>query len=236
MAISIRNTAASCLSVPGRVSIRNDIFGYIWGPMNRQLSVKNHLNLIKDTAFNLSLILVGHEPDFSGAFTQANAQQMQAAIDVMRGLYAQVGLGVRKLYWQYIPSADAGGYNVVDGSEATDLTEDWSGDNDGIDVFFVTTVTDAGGWSKVNGSCNKDTKGERTGSVLELGGGDQFVGVLLGHEVGHYLGLSHGNDITNIMGADTNNDGIGEIGSGSTGITASQGNTMKSHCSIRPSC
>jgi hypothetical protein len=46
----------------------------------------------------------------------------------------------------------------------------------------------------------------------------------------------HGTDMTNIMGADTNNDGIGEINSGSTGITTSQGNTMKSHCSIRLPC
>ncbi len=236
MAISIKNTAASCLEASGRISIRNDIFGYIWGPMDRQLSVKSHLNLIKDTAFNLSLILVGHEPDFSGEFTVNDTVRMQAAVDVMRGLYAQVGLGVRKLYWQYIPSDDAGGYIEVDASEATELTEDWSGDNDGIDVFFVTTVTDAGGWSNTNGPCDKDEKGERTGAVMELKSTDQFTGVLLAHEVGHYLGLSHGNDKTNLMGSDVNNNGIGEIDSNSTGITPSQGDTMKAHCSIRPSC
>jgi hypothetical protein len=96
-------------------------------------------------------------------------------------------------------------------------------------------VTDAGGWSDVDGSCDKNDKG-RTGAVLELTGSDFFTGVLLAHEVGHYLGLSHGNDLTNIMGADTDNNGIGEIGPGSTGITTGQGNTMKSHCSIRPTC
>jgi hypothetical protein len=233
---SIRDTAESCLGVTGTISVREDVYGYIWGPMDRTLSVKTHLNLIKDTAFNLSVILVSHEPDFSGAFTSANTIRMQAAIDVMRGLYAQVGLGVRKLFWQYIPTADANGFSVVNASEATQLTEAWSGDNDGIDVFFVTTVSDAGGWSKTNGSCDKDVKGERTGAVLELKNSDQFTGVLLAHEVGHYLGLGHGNDITNLMGADTDNNGIGEINSGSTGITNSQGNTMKGHCSIRPSC
>lgn len=233
---SIRSTADSCLGVTGTISVREDVFGYIWGPMDRTLSVKNHLDLIKDTAFNLSVILVAHENDFSGAFTSADTIRMQAAIDVMRELYAQVGLGVRKLYWQFIPTADANGYSVVNASEATDLTEDWSGDNDGIDVFFVTTVSDAGGWSKTNGSCDKDVKGERTGAVLELKSTDQFTGVLLAHEVGHYLGLSHGNDITNLMGADTDNNGIGEINSGSTGITNSQGDTMKDHCSIRSSC
>jgi hypothetical protein len=204
--------------------------------MNRPLSVERHLNLIKGTAINLSLILVAHENDFSGEFTVNDTLRMQAAVDVTRGLYAQVGLGVRKLFWQRIPVADAGGFSVVDGSEATQLTEAFSGDNDGIDVFFVTSVTDASGWSKKGGSCDKDVKGERTGAVMELGGSDQFAGVVMGHEVGHYLGLGHGNDITNMMGADTNNDGIGEINSNSTGITNAQGNTMKSHCSIRPSC
>src|SRR6185503_10468127 len=138
----------SCLDVTsGTIHVRQDVFGYIWGPMDRTLSVKNHLNLIKDTAFNLSVILVAHDPGFTGAFTNADTIRMQTAIDVMRELYAQAGLGVRKIYWQYIPTAQANGYSVVNASEATQLTEDWSGDNDGIDVFFVTSVSDAGGWS-----------------------------------------------------------------------------------------
>jgi Metallo-peptidase family M12B Reprolysin-like len=236
MPISIREIAASCLSVEGTLSVRRDIFGYIWGPMDRTLSVKNHLELIRGTAFNLSIFLVGHEPDFSGEFSQDDARRMQAAIDGMRELYAQVDLGVRRLYWRYIPTAEAGGYTVVDASEATDLTEDFSGPNDGIDVFFVTTVTDAGGWSKTNGSCDKNTQGERTGAVLELKNTDSFTGILLAHEVGHYLGLSHANDITNVMGDDADGNGIGSINSSSVNLTTSQGDTMKSHCSIKPPC
>lgn len=233
---SIRSTADSCLGVTGTISVRKDVFGYPWGPMERTLSVKSHLDLIKDTAFNLSVILVAHDPGFAGAFSSAETISMQTAVDIMREIYAQVGLGVRKIYWQYIPTDQANGYSVVNASEATQLTEDWSGDNDGIDVFFVTTVSDAGGWSKTNGSCDKDVQGQRTGAVLEVAGSDEFLGVLLAHEVGHYLGLSHGNDITNVMGADTNMNGIGEINENSTGLTDTQGDTMKGHCSIRPSC
>ena len=154
----------------------------------------------------------------------------------MRELYGQVGLGVRKLYWQYIPAADATGYAVVDSSEATELTEEWSGDNDGIDVFWVTSVTDAGGWSNSDGPCDKDESKERTGAVLELKNSDDFTGILLEHEVGHYLHLQYANAITNLMGVDSNNDGIGELDSTSTNLTTAQGNTMKVSCFVKLPC
>ncbi len=235
--LSVKGIAASCLGVSPPLSVRRDVYGYIWGDLDRVLTLKSHLQLISGTSMNLSPILVGHEPGFvGGAFTAADAQRIQAAIDVMRELYAQVGVGVRRIYWSYIPSAQAGGYTVVDAAEATDLTEDFSADNDGIDVFWVTSVTDAGGWSKVDGSCDKDKKGERTGAVLEILGSDLLAGILLAHEVGHYLGLQHASDITNVMGDDSDGDGIGSIDSTSLNLTVSQGNTMKSHCSIRNPC
>lgn len=228
---SVRSVANNCLNLSGNISIRRDVYGYIWGDMNRELSLKNHIELIQGPSCNLCLFLVGHEPDFSGEFTQANTRRMQAAIDVARGIYAQVGFGIRKLYWRYIPSDEAGGYTVVDASEATDLTEDYSGPNDGLDVFFVTNVTDASGWSNVNGPCDKDAKG-RTGSVLELSNSDSITGIVLGHEVGHYLGLPHAGDITNLMGDDSDGDGIGSINGTSLNLSNSQGNTMKDHCSV----
>ena len=236
MSLSVRGIAASCLGVTGSFSVRADVYGYIWGPMSRDLHLLSHLQLISGQAINLSLILVAHEPDFSGQFDQADTQRMQAAVDRMRELYAQVGLGVRKLYWQYIPVADADGHSTVDADEATDLTNEWSGDNDGIDVFWVTTVTDAGGWSNSDGPCDKDEDKERTGVVLELQGSDNFTGILLAHEVGHYLHLKHANTITNLMGVDSNNDGIGELDSTSTNITTAQGNTMKLSCFVKSPC
>jgi len=228
---SVRSVANNCLNLSGNISIRRDVYGYIWGDLNRELSLKEHIELIQGPSCNLCLFLVGHEPDFSGEFTQANTRRMQAAIDVARGIYAQVGFGIRKLYWRYIPSGEAGGYTVVDASEATDLTEDYSGPNDGLDVFFVTNVTDASGWSNVDGPCDKDAKG-RTGSVLELSNSDSITGIVLGHEVGHYLGLEHAGDITNLMGDDSDGDGIGSINGTSLNLSNNQGDTMKEHCSV----
>lgn len=237
MAASVRSVAASCLGVTGDFSLRRGVWGYIWGPMQRDLSLLTHIQRIRGRSINLSLILVGHENDFSGEFSEADTQRMQAAVDRCREIYAQANLGIRRLFWSRIPVADANGYTVVDADEATDLTNDWSGDNNGIDVFFVTTVSDAGGWSNVDGPCDKDAdlKG-RTGVVMELANSDDFTGILLAHEVGHYLGLSHANTITNMMGVDSNNDGIGELNSTSTNITNSQASTMRSGCFVRGTC
>jgi len=235
MATSVLATAASCLGVAPPFSVRADVFGYIWGATTRDLRLDSHLALIKGKAINLSLILVAHENDFSGEWTLAEAQRIQEAIDRMRELYAQVNVGVRKLYWQYIPVADAGGYAIVDGGEATDLTEDWTGANDGIDVFFVNSVTDADGWSNSDGPCDKNSKG-RTGVVMEIYGDFDLTGILMAHEVGHYLRLGHASNITNVMGDDSDGDGVGSIDSTSTNLTTAQGNTMKGSCFIRPNC
>ena len=234
--LSLKSVAASCLAVSAPLSVKRDIYGYVWGPIDRELSLRGHLELIKDEAFNLCIFLVGHEPGFAGWWSQAEAQSMQFAIDVMRELYSQVGVGVRRLFWRYIDTSEAAGYWSVDAGEATDLTEEFTGPNDGIDLFFVKNVSDAGGWSNSDGPCDKDEKGERTGAVLELKNSDTFTGILLAHEVGHYLTLKHAGDITNVMGDDSDGDGIGSIDGTSLNLTNSQGNKMKASCFIRPSC
>ncbi len=240
--LSLKSVSASCLGVTPSLSVKRDVYGYIWGPIDRELSLRSHLQLIKDDAFNLCIFLVGHEPGFAGWWSQTEAQSMQIAIDVMRSLYAQTGVGVRRLFWRYIDTDEAAGYWSVDAGEATDLTEDFTGPNDGIDVFFVKNVSDAGGWSNSDGPCDKDEKGERTGAVLELraddcsAGGNLCTGILLAHEVGHYLTLKHAGNITNVMGDDSDGDGIGSIDNTSTRLNNNQGNKMKASCFIRPPC
>lgn len=239
--LSLKSVANSCLGVTPSLSVKRDVYGYIWGPIDRRLSLRSHLNLIKNDAFNLCVFLVGHEPGFNGWWSQAEALSMQMAIDDMRGLYAQVGLGVRRIYWRYIPVSEATGYDTVSASGATDLTEDFTGPNDGIDTFFVKNVTGASGWSNADGPCDKDEKGERTGAVLELTGDDcqtnpnaLCTGILLAHEVAHYLTLEHAGSVTNLMGVDVS--GVGQINNTSIDITNTQGDRMKGRCFIRPPC
>lgn len=142
---------------------------------------------------------------------------------------------MRRIYWRYINETDAAPYLAVDSGGATDLTNAYSGPNDGIDVFWVQDVTDAGGWSNSSGPCNKDAKG-RTGAVLQVGNSDDFAGILLAHEVGHYLTLRHADTITNLMGVDSNNDGIGELDNNSRDLTQSQADDMHDSCWARPPC
>jgi hypothetical protein len=253
--LSLKQIGKNCLGFSGQFSVNSNLYGYIHRDTNGSLfgtlngdtlpgsgqpttrSLKAHLKAISDKSVDLALILVGHEPDFSGAVSRDDVTKIQYAVQVARDLYAKAPLGIRRLSWQRISLADAGGYvNISNGGEAEDLTDDWNGVGSGVDVFWVQSIGDAGGWSNTDGPCDKDSKDGRTGSVIELSGGRRITGIILGHEVGHYLGLAHGSSSTNMMGVDSNNDGIGEIDSNSTNITSGQGSTMRSHCSIKSAC
>jgi hypothetical protein len=254
--LSIRNIAQRCLGVTGHFSINTHVYGYIYRDTNGSLfgtlqtgdtfpgtgrptarSLKRHLETISGTSIDVALILVGHEDDFSGDVSRDDVTKIQYAIQVARDVYAQAPLGIRRLSWYRIPYAEAGGYVVLaDGGEAECLTDDWSAPGGGIDVFFVQVIGDAGGWSNVDGPCDKDSKDGRTGAVLELLNGRRFTGLILGHEVGHYLGLKHTSSMANLMGADVDDDGIGEINNSSTNIPAPQRTVMRRHCSISGPC
>lgn len=239
--ISVRATAASCLGVSPPFSVNSQLYGYIFRNaagtvgITQPRSLKQQLQLMKGRSINICIFLVGHENDFSGVVTLAQVISVQAAMQTVRDLYAQVNLGVRTLFWRRIGMADVGNYVIItDRPEAVDLTDDFSGPNDGIDVFYVQSILNAGGWSTIKGPCDKDEKDEMTGNVIELSSG--ILGILTAHEVGHYLGLSHGTTITNVMGVDSNGDGIGELNSTSTNLTSSQGTTMRAHCAVRSPC
>ncbi len=254
--LSVRQIARDCLGVTGNISVNSHVYGYIFRDEDGSVfgalgtndtlpgsgaattrSLKRHLETVTGEATDLVIILVDHENDFSGAIDRDQVTKTQYAIQIARDIYSQVNLGIRTILWQRIPSTDAGTYaNIQDRGDAQDLTDDWSGPNGGIDVFMVQMIADAGGWSNRKGPCSKKSKRNLSGAVVELSNSRRFTGVLLAHEVGHYLGLRHGSSLSNVMGTDTDGDGIGEINMNSTGVTTSQGNTMKSHCSVRDPC
>lgn len=252
--LSVRKVAKDRLGLIGSFSVNRDLYGYpfrndlnaLFGPLDsddmlpgsgepRTRSLKRHLETIAGRATDLVIFLVAHENDFlSGVVTRSQVVKLQYALQVARDIYAQVNLGIRKIMWRRIPVADAGGYaQIADHDEAENLTDDFSGPGGGIDVFVVQSIGDAGGWSAINGKCSKESKWHMSGSVIEVASvGHRILGISLAHEVGHYLGLRHTNSATNLMGVDSNGDGIGEITNDSTKLTSSQGLTMRWHCSV----
>jgi len=233
MDVSIRDACGQCLGKTGTLHVYRDLFGYPWGRIDRELRVRRHIENIRATSINLCVFFVGHEPGFNGTFTQAQAIRAQHAVDMMRELYEQADIGVREIFWRYIHEDDAAPYLSVNASEATDLTEAYSGPNDGIDLFLVQTITDAGGWSNSEGPCDKSEKG-RTGAVVEMSlGPNDYLGIVVAHEVAHYLGLGHANAVTNLMGSDVDNNGIGELDIISRDITAAQRAIMRASCWVR---
>lgn len=169
---------------------------------------------------NINIIRVGSEN-----FTSGDETTISNAITTTRNIYATVGLTIPIAQNFVISLAEANGRDVIDNDgEAEALTDEWTVQNHAVDVFFVKLyVGSTAGLSAVRGPCDKDAKG-MDGSVVELLG--NTTGLILAHEVGHYLGLSHVNgDSTNLMFPSVPNGGL---------LTAGQGATMVRHCFVSP--
>jgi hypothetical protein len=237
--LSLKTISGNCIGLGSAFSVIKDFFGYPFGTPQKVISLRRQMELAKGQAMNISIILVGTSDDSDPSLVSWNdCVAVQHGIQIAREIYGKVDLGIRKVYWSHIDRDDAGSYtNIDDSSEGNDLTNDWSAANDGLDVFFCPNVDTADGWGPGSaGTCDKGDKDDWTGVVCQLGLGNSFTGVLLAHEMGHYLGLGTGPSATNFMGVDPDGDGIDSISSNSTDITAGQGTTMKSHCYVNPAC
>ena len=248
--LSLKTVSQQRLGKTGPLSVNDDVFGYVFrnggvfGPLMGDTlpgtglptgrALGKHLQALSGKSIDLVIILVGYETDSTvSAISPDDLTKIQYAVQVMRDVYAQAPLGIRFLNWQRISLEDAEDYvDIADNDEAEDLTDDWNGPGGGIDVFFVRSIGNAGGWAKELGSCDKDSKDGMTGAVVSLANAKRFTGLILGHEVGHYLGLGHSDSMIKLMGVDSDGDGIGEIDNGSTILVPAEGNTMREHCAV----
>ena len=116
--------------------------------------------------------------------------------------------------------------------EADDLRDDWSSPTDWLDVWVVESFSgpacaaSVGGFSPNPGPVSKG--GKKSGAVIQLAGinmgtasGRNLMGIIVAHEVGHYLDLDHVSDSSNFMAAST--------GGTNTGITHAQYLEMTEH-------
>jgi hypothetical protein len=113
-----------------------------------------------------------------------------------------------------IEQARAGPFETITSeSEARDLWEQWSGPdtNNNIDAFVVNELLIDGRYDGLDGDIPGPTShaGRSSGTVQNKSGfvdsngirrlHVEYLGMLIGHELGHYLGLSHTDNPGNLM-------------------------------------
>lgn len=168
-------------------------------------------------------------------FTDQEWADLDTAESVMKSIYERRDLTFGQDD-RYIPLANVGGYEVIDSfDEFHDLLNDWSGPdtNDNIDAFIVQAINVGGGVDGIDGSIPGPTShGGRDSGVIASKSGyvdgngnrrlnSEYLGMLIGHEIGHYLGLVHVSDAGNLM--------LPNSGTADTALSYSQYRTMIQH-------
>ena len=171
-------------------------------------------------------------------FTSSESSDLGAAVAVTRTIYEKRDVTFHHDN-RFIPKNKVGGFEVINSDdEAHDLWDDWSGpdSNDNIDTFVVQLVAipiDGGGTADgIDGSIPGPTShdGSDSGVVASKTGFTDggvhhldvnYLGMLMGHELGHYLGLSHVSTKGNLM--------LPSSGPSDTALTYDQYRTIIQH-------
>lgn len=206
---------------------------------------------------HLNVIRVGFD-GVPAANRDAAGDMVDYGIYKLRNIYRTVGLAVGRVEHWTVTAAQANGRDDVGSEDEADLLSDeWSVNNDGIDVFVVPTIS-AGfiGISPVPGSCDKDLSAPQPGggAANPQDTGSRNDGLLGGeldrdpdgfartfaHELGHFLRLEHnhgGEPECPATDAGKNNlmaqTRCAISARNSVLLTSTQGDTMRAHCSVK---
>lgn len=137
--------------------------------------------------------------------------------------------------FRYVPDDQVGGFEEIDSDdEARDLWEQWSGPNTNNNIdAFISHIWIDGKYDGLDGDIPGPTShsGRSSGVVADKaafvdGSGTprlhiDYLGMLMGHELGHYLGLSHTNLANNLL--------LPSSGATDTNITYDQYRTLTRH-------
>jgi hypothetical protein len=181
--------------------------------------------------FGVNMTAVAGE-DFAGQ----EWSDLAAAATVCRSIYERRDMTFDTDFRE-IQRSRVGGYEVITSfSEFHDLLNDWSGPdtNNNIDAFIVQAIMiGTSGVDGIDGSIPGPTShhGSDSGVIASKGGyvdssgqrrlDPDYLGMLVGHELGHYLGLQHTADAANLM--------LPSSGPTDTSLTYGQYKTMIRH-------
>ncbi|MFD1141585.1 zinc-dependent metalloprotease family protein [Larkinella insperata] len=159
-------------------------------------------------AYGVNIIKVGD-------FDAQEHIDLYDSVNIMRQIFEQRDITFRGVQRYIINNSLAGGYTTIDSeTEFRNLLRDWSVANDFVDVY----VCQGFNWSTFNGYAGDvpgptSKTGNTDGVAVDKTGYTDALGVrrlntdvlskLIGHEVGHYLGLSHLEDADNLMRSNT---------------------------------
>lgn len=252
--LSVRTIAEQNLGKTGDLSVTSDVFGYPHRDNNGRVfgflgaedvlpgagtaaaptrrSLKRHLETVSGPGVDIVLFLVGHEPDWSGFVTPAQAATLQYAAQVARDIWAQRGFGLRRLEWAHLTPEVAGNRVFISSIiEGIQLTHKVSGRPGAIDVFAVQRMASLAGRSPRGGPCDKTTLLDMNGCLISLESSPQYLGIAIAHEVGHYLGLGHETDQQNLMHGPVWFAEV-ETSVDMLELTDAQVDTMREHCMV----
>lgn len=154
-------------------------------------------------------VMLGYGVDIirvaSDTFVGQEYTDLYDAVDVCQDIYEKRDITLRGVGRYHIDDADAGGYGIINSeNECRDMWSDWSAAPGGnyIDVFVCHDFSGTG-FDGLAGDIPGPTShsGKKSGVAVDKTGyvdgtGKKrihvdYLGMLIGHELGHYLGLSH---------------------------------------------